>query len=54
MSETVTSIPERGCIMRNHDFVSDGFLAVTAASAPLIVRMHPNVRLDLPLFGEPY
>jgi hypothetical protein len=31
--ETVTSIPERQVVypMRNHDFVSDGFLAVTAA-----------------------
>ena len=31
--ETVTSIPERQVVypMRNHDFVSGGFLAVTAA-----------------------
>ena len=28
---------ERGrCIMRNHDFVSDGFLALTAASLVLL------------------
>jgi hypothetical protein len=36
MNETMTSIPERRAYMRNHDFVSDGFLAVTAASLVLL------------------
>jgi hypothetical protein len=36
MSETVTSIPERQVYHAPHDFVSDGFLAVIAASLVLL------------------
>jgi hypothetical protein len=31
-----SSIESGRCIMRNHDFVSDGFLAVTAAGLVLL------------------
>src|SRR3979409_1388089 len=34
--EAVSSTPSGRCTMRNHDFVSDGFLAVTAASLVLL------------------
>jgi hypothetical protein len=34
--ETLTSTPSGRCIMRNHDLVSDGFLAVTATSFVLL------------------
>jgi len=34
--ETVTSTPSGRCMMRNHDFVSDGFPAVIAASLVLL------------------
>ena len=34
--ETVTSTPNGRCMMRNHDFVSDGFPAVIAASLVLL------------------